>query len=216
DPATEAYDRIHVIPGLGDTDRTNDGGVAPDGAFWFGVMDDREREVRGWLYRLGPDGDLVDMRIDPVLVTNTFQWSPDGRVFYTCDSAEQEILAFDHDLETGVLTERRLFSSTQEGGGYPDGSAIDEAGCLWNAQWDAGRVVRYAPDGLVDRVIELPVSRPTSCCFGGPDLKTLFITTARIGLDETEIVERQPLAGGLFACEVSTPGLPPRVYGGAR
>ncbi len=215
DPATEDYERLHPIADEPAGNRTNDGGVAPDGAFWVGTMDDSERETRGRYYRLGPDGGLEGMRFDPVMVTNTFAWSPDGLTFYTADSAEQEILAFDHDPATGVLTDRRLFVSTAEGGGYPDGSAMDEAGCLWNAQWDAGRVVRYTPEGVIDRVVELPVARPTSCAFGDVDRMTLFITTARVGLSGDELYERQPLAGGLFALRVSTPGLPVREYGGA-
>ncbi|MEO0982743.1 MAG: SMP-30/gluconolactonase/LRE family protein [Pseudomonadota bacterium] len=215
DPATEEYDKLHDIPGAEEGDRASDSGVAPDGAFWFGLRDEAGRQPRGNYYRLSPKGALERLRFDPVVTANTLAWSPDGRVFYTADSAEQEILAFDHDPDTGVLTDRRVFAATDETGGYPFGSAMDAAGCLWNAQWDAGCVVRYAPDGAIDRIVELPVSRPTGCAFGGPDLATLFITTARAGLAQSELFDRQPLAGGLFALQVSTPGLETPDYAGA-
>ena len=150
-----------------------------------------------------------------VLVTNTMQFSPDGRTFYTCDSAEQMILAFDHDLQTGGLSNRRVFASTLEAGCYPDGSAIDAEGYVWNAQWAGSRVVRYAPNGEIDRIVKLPVSRPTSCAFGGDELKTLYITSARIGLSDAAL-DRQPMAGSLFALDVDVPGLPVAEFGKSR
>jgi xylono-1,5-lactonase len=212
DPATEAYERWCTLGDEPATNRTNDGGVAPDGSFWFGTMDDREKDAQGGYFRLGPDRKLTQLRLPSVMVTNTMQFSPDGRTFYTCDSAEQEILAFDHDPETGNLTGRRLFASTYEFGGYPDGSAMDSEGCLWTCLWDASRVVRYRPDGSVDQVITLAAPRPTSCTFGGADLKTLFITTARVGMSFPALDSR-PLSGSLFAIHVEVPGLPARGFG---
>ncbi|MEL8055436.1 MAG: SMP-30/gluconolactonase/LRE family protein [Pseudomonadota bacterium] len=215
DPSTEGYERLLTLSDEPEGNRTNDAGIAPDGSLWFGTMDDSEQEVCGQYYRLAAPGTLEPMRFDPVLVTNTFQFSPDGKTFYTCDSAGQEIFAFDHDLETGVLTERRVFADTLTAGCYPDGSAMDVEGYLWNAQWAGSRVVRYAPDGRIDRIVEMPVSRPTSLAFGGPDLKTLYITSARIGLSNAAL-DRQPLAGCLFALEVETPGLSVPEWGQAR
>ena len=159
-----------------------------------------------------PDRQISQLRLPSVMITNTMQFSPDGRTFYTCDSAEQEILAFDHDPGTGGLTGRRVFASTYEFGGYPDGSTIDSEGCLWTCLWDASRVVRYRPDGSVDQVITLAAPRPTSCTFGGDDLKTLFITTSRVGMSFPALDSR-PLSGSLFAISVDVPGLPPRQFG---
>lgn len=206
DTATEYYRRICSL-NEPDGFRTNDGGMAPDGSFWFGTMDDSETEVEGQYYRLRPDLTVERIGLPEVLVTNTMQFSPDRKTFYTCDSAEQMILAFDYDLETGGLSHRRVFASTLDAGCYPDGSAVDAEGYLWNAQWAGSRVVRYAPDGSIDQIVKLPVSRPTSCAFGGPDLTTLYITSARIGLSDAAL-DRQPMAGSLFAIDVDTPGRP--------
>lgn len=214
DPSTEAYERKFVLEHEPSGVRTNDGGAAPDGSFWFGVMDDSESEVCGRYYRVAPDFSVSQLMLPPVMVTNTFRFSPDNKIFYTCDSAEQEIFAHDYDAITGALTDRRVFATTDDGGGYPDGSAVDSDGYLWNAQWDAARVVRYRPDGQIDRIVDMPVARPTSCAFGGKGLGTLFITTARVGLSE-DALEEQPFAGGLFALDVDTPGAPQRVFGDA-
>ena len=214
DTATERYERVLTL-NEPDGFRTNDGGMAPDGSFWFGTMDDAESLPEGQYYRLSADMRVERIGLPEVLVTNTMQFSPDGRTFYTSDSSEQMILAFDHDPETGALSHRRVFASTLEAGCYPDGSAIDAEGYLWNAQWAGSRVVRYAPDGAIDRVVDLPVTRPTSCAFGGPDLKTLYVTTARIGLSDAAL-DRQPMAGSLFAIDVDVPGLPVLEFGHAR
>jgi len=214
DTATESY---RPIAELNEPDgfRTNDAGLAPDGSLWFGTLDESGRLAEGAYYRLAPDLSIDRIGLPEVLITNTMQFSPDGTVFYTCDSDEQMILAFDHDLETGALSNRRIFASTLEAGCFPDGSAIDAEGYLWNAQWAGSRVVRYAPDGSIDRIIDMPVSRPTSCAFGGEELKTLYITSARDGLSDAAL-DRQPMAGSLFALEVDTPGLPVPEFGQSR
>ena len=142
DPSTEVYDRICLIEGEPEGNRTNDGGVAPDGSFWFGTMDDSEKEARGSYFRYGADKALTQLRLPSVMATNTMQFSPDGRTFYTCDSVEQEILAYDFDPDSGALSGRRVFASTYEFGGFPDGSAIDSEGCLWTCLWRASRFVR--------------------------------------------------------------------------
>lgn len=212
DPATEAYDRLVALTDEPAGNRTNDGGVAPDGSLWFGTMDDAGKEPSGNYYRYSMDSGLEPLRLPSVLITNTFQFSPDGTVFYTCDSAEQEILSFDCECPTGKVTGRKVFANTFELGGFPDGSAIDSEGCLWTCLWDASRVVRFTPDGEVDRVILLAAPRPTSLAFGGDDLKTLFITTARAGLTFPQLDSR-PLSGSLFSIRVDVAGLPPREFG---
>ena len=213
DTATESYERV---AGLSEPDgfRTNDGGIAPDGSFWFGTMDDTEQVAEGQYYRLSPDFSVERLGLPEVMVTNTMQFSPDGSKFYTCDSAEQAILEYDYDVTSGGLSSRRELAFTTSAGCYPDGSAVDAEGYLWNAQWAGSRIVRYAPDGYIDRTVKLPISRPTSLAFGGPDLKTLFITSARIGLTDTAL-NRQPMAGGLFALDVDVPGHPVREFGTA-
>jgi len=214
DTATEDYERVATL-NEPDGFRTNDGGMAPDGSFWFGTMDNAENLAEGQYYRLTPDMNVERIGLPEVLVTNTMQFSSDGRTFYTSDSAEQMILAYNHDPDTGALSNRRIFASTLDAGCYPDGSAIDAEGYLWNAQWAGSRVVRYAPDGSIDRIVSLPVSRPSSCAFGGPDLKTLYVTTARVGLSDAAL-DRQPMAGSLFAIETSVAGLSVQEFGHSR
>lgn len=214
DTATEDYERVATL-NEPEGFRCNDGGMAPDGSFWFGTMDDYETLAEGQYYRLRSDMSVDRIGLPEVLVTNTMQFSPDGRIFYTSDSAEQAILAFDHDVSSGALSNRRVFASTFDAGCYPDGSAVDRDGYLWNAQWAGSRIVRYAPDGTIDRIVKMPVSRPTSCAFGGSDLQTLYVTSARIGLSDAAL-DRQPMAGSLFAIEVETPGLPVSEFGQSR
>lgn len=190
----------HDCPG----NRFNDGKVDSAGRFWAGTMDDAERDPSGCLYRL--DRDLSVTRVDEgYVVTNGPAFSPDGRVLYHNDSADRRILAFDCDPDTGALTNRRTFARIERG--YPDGLTVDAEGGVWCALWDGWRVVRFTPDGREERSIELPVARVTSCTFGGSELDTLFVTSASIGLSETESAA-QPLAGGLFSLQPGVLGLP--------
>ncbi|AXE64417.1 senescence marker protein-30 family protein [Hyphomonas polymorpha PS728] len=212
DPANEAYERLCTLPDEPPTNRTSDGGVAPDGSFWFGTMDEAERDPSGVYYRYGPDKTVAPLRLPSVLVTKTLQFSPDGRTFYTCDSAEAEILAFDVNPETGALSGRRTFAFTHELGGLPYGATVDSEGGLWVCLHGASRVARFAPDGMLDKVIILAAPLPTGCVIGGQDMRTLFITTARTGLSFPQL-DARPLSGSLFAVEVDVPGLPPRAFG---
>ena len=214
DTATESYEKIADI-NEPEGFRTNDAGLAPDGSLWFGTMNEDGDIPEGQYYKLKPDLALERIGLPEVMVTNTMEFSPDGKPFFTCDSAEQMILAFDHDVETGALSNRRVFASTLEAGCYPDGSALDAEGYLWSAQWAGSRLVRYAPDGAIDEVVKLPISRPTSCAFGGESLQTLYITSARDGLSDAAL-DRQPMAGSLFALDVEMPGLPVPEFGKPR
>lgn len=215
DPETEAYDGFITLDQEPATNRTHYGGVAPDGSFWFGTMDRDETRPSGSYYRLGADGELTCLALRPMVVSGMVCFSPDRKTFYTSDPSEQDILAFDHDPETGALSDRRLFATTADVGAYPAGSAMDAEGFLWNAQWAGSRLVRYAPDGRVDRIVQLPVSRPTGLAFGGDALRTLFISSARIGLSD-RMMDRQPMAGCLFSLEVETPGLAQQDWGTPR
>ena len=184
--------------------RFNDGKVDRTGRFWAGTMDDSEREATGALYRL--DCDARWHRVDGgYRVTNGPAFSPDGRTMYHNDSARQVTYAFDLD-EAGAASSRREFARYGEGDGYPDGMTVDAEGCLWIAFWDGWCLRRLSPGGERIAEIRLPVRKPTSCAFGGPALGTLFITSARIGIEGTELAS-QPFAGGLFAVEVGVAGV---------
>jgi len=190
--------------------RPNDGKTDPQGRFWFGTTDDRELAKTGSLYRFDGDLQLTKIR-DNMGIPNTFAWSPDRRTFYIADSVEQTMYAYQYNAITGEIDKGREFFSLKETEATPDGSAVDSEGYLWNAQWMGWRVVRYAPDGSVDRVVELPVACPTSCMFGGEDYKTLYVTSARKGQTEDMLAD-QPLAGALFSIRCEVPGLPEPVF----
>ena len=145
-------------------------------------------------------------------VFNGICWSPDGRVLYTADSWSHRIYAHDFDGADGSIANRRVFAELPPHAGVPDGATVDTDGYLWVAVFDGWRVMRFAPDGSVDRQIPLPVQRPTSCIFGGPELATLYVTTARSRLSEAEL-EAQPLAGSILAIEPGGKGLPSVRFG---
>ncbi len=185
--------------------RSNDGRCDPWGRFWIGTMDRNGAHGQGALYILNGDLRLECVRTG-LTIPNSSAFSPDRRRAYLADSAEQTIFAFDLDPESGRILRERVFASTKGEDAVPDGSVVDSEGCLWNAQWDGWRIVRYRPDGHPDRIINLPVSRPTCPAFGGPNLRTLYVTSAREGLLPGDL-EEQPEAGGVFALEVDVFGL---------
>jgi sugar lactone lactonase YvrE len=174
-------------------------------------MDNEEKDfTRGSLYRLNPDRSLVKIR-GQVGISNGLGWSPSNTLMYYADSPAKVIYCYDYDLATGEATDERVFTEIDLG--VPDGLTVDSAGFVWNAQWDAWRVVRYAPDGSVDRIVRLPVQRPTSCMFGGPDLDELFITSASINLTPAQR-QQQPDAGNVLVVKTDIAGLPePRFAG---
>lgn len=186
--------------------RPNDGKTDPQGRLWVGSMQNAEEVPTGFLYSYSYDQGLVQ-HFGDCGIPNTFAWSPDGQSFYHGDSMAQTIWRFPWNGSDGTLGEREVFVSLKGTDRYPDGSCIDAEGYLWNAQWNGWRVVRYAPDGTEDRIIEMPVACPTSCMFGGEGLETLFITSARKGQTK-EALEPQPLAGALFALNPGVHGVP--------
>ncbi|MGH3412798.1 MAG: SMP-30/gluconolactonase/LRE family protein [Marmoricola sp.] len=192
--------------------RFNDGKADRRGRFWAGSMDDQEwRNSSGLLWRLGADR-RPERVLDDVVCANGLGWSPDDRTFYLGESFRYTIFAHDFDAETGTLSNRRVFAEVDDGG-FPDGLTVDADGGVWSVHNAAGRVVRYAPDGRVTHVVSMPVPHPTSCIFGGPDLDTLLVTTARQGMDEDELA-RYPLSGSVFAVHPGTTGLPEPSYAG--
>jgi len=191
--------------------RFNDGKVDRRGRFWAGSMDDTERDATGTLYRVDPD--MRFSRIDEgYKVTNGPAFSPSGDILYHNDSARQVTYAFDLASD-GTVGERRVFARYREGEGYPDGMTVDADGCLWIAFWDGWCVRRYSPDGECIGKLDVPVSRPTSCAFGGAALDRLFITSASIGLDEADLA-KEPQAGGLFVAVVDAKGIAERPFAG--
>ena len=181
--------------------RFNDGKVDRCGRFWAGSMDDTEKDATGTLYRVE-----AGFRTTPIdegyKVTNGPAFSPSGDLMYHNDSARQVTYVFDLDGD-GSPANRRVFATYGADDGYPDGMTVDSEGCLWIAFWDGWCVRRYSPAGECTGKIELPVSKPTSCAFGGRSLDRLYITSASIGLDEAARAA-QPNAGGLF---VASPGV---------
>jgi sugar lactone lactonase YvrE len=184
--------------------RLNDGAVDHKGRLWFGSMDDGERAPSGRLYRLERDGPrALD---DGYVITNGPAFSPDGKVFYHTDTLAKTIYAFDLD-EAGAITNKRAFVRIEEGAGYPDGSVVDEEGCLWTSLFGGWGVRRYSPSGELVRTVEFPCANVTKIAFGGPDLRTVYATTARKGLKPEDLAV-QPDAGGLFRFDADVRGLP--------
>jgi sugar lactone lactonase YvrE len=173
--------------------RLNDGKVDRRGRFFAGGMDDQEELKICGLWRLDPD--LSVTRVDDgIICSNGPCWSPDDRTFYFADTFVDEFWAYDYDVETGTPSNRRVLATTKETVGVPDGSTVDEEGYLWNAELISGDLVRYAPDGSVDRKIGMPVRNITSVMFGGDDLKDIYVTSmARV---------KHPAVHDLFRVEV--------------
>jgi sugar lactone lactonase YvrE len=190
----------------------NDGACDRAGRFWAGTLHQDEVEPFGSLYRLGADRTCTRMLSD-LVIANGIGWSPDDATMYFADSGQHRIFAFDYDLERGVIGRQRTFAEIDERDGVPDGLTVDSEGHVWAALWDGGVIRRYATDGALAEEIRLPVPRPTSCAFGGADLTTLFITSARDGLSDREL-EEAPLSGSLLALETSVRGIAEPTFGG--
>ena len=186
--------------------RPNDGRCDPWGRFWISTMDKEAASSGGALYIL--DGDLqIECIKDGLTIGNSIAFSPDRCRAYLADSPDQTIFALDLDPQTGRILGEWVFATTKGEAAVPDGSVVDSEGCLWNAQWNGWRVVRYRPDGTIDRIIDLPVQQPTCPAFGGADLRTLFVTSATKGLDSGEL-EDQPHAGGVLVVQTDVTGVP--------
>jgi sugar lactone lactonase YvrE len=212
DPETGAVSLIANPEADKPGNRFNDGKCDRRGRFWAATMAIDTQPGEGSLYRLDTDGRVS--RMDTGFhVSNGLGWSPDNRRFYFTDSGPKRIYVYDFDLEGGAVENRRTFVQVPDGVGVPDGLAVDAEGFVWSAHWDGWCVTRYDPDGKVDRVINLPVPRPTSCAFGGPDLTTLYITSARIRLSAGQLAEA-PLSGSVFALQSGIRGLPEMPYAG--
>lgn len=203
--------RIVTVPEARPGLRFNDGKCDPAGRFWAGTMAYDQAVGAGALYRLDRDGSAA-LVLDAVTVSNGLAWSLDGRTMHYVDTPTQRIDAFSYDPSTGTISDRRAEIHFVPERGAPDGMTMDAEGGLWIALWGGGVVHRYL-DGRLERVISLPVSQPTSCCFGGDGLDELYITSACQGLSPQER-RAQPLAGALFRVRPGVRGLSPAVYDG--
>ncbi len=211
DPTSGEHGRIVGLDGAAPRCPFNDGKVDRMGRFWAGTMDNAGIHPTGSLYRL--DHDLSLHRLATGFIcSNGLGWSPDNKTMYFTDSMVRTIWAYEFDVNTGQLGARRTFAQLAEIDGLPDGLTVDSEGFVWSAVWDGWRVIRFAPDGSVDHEVRMPVQRPTSCAFGGPDHKTLYITSACDDLPWSAIKDG-PLAGGLFTIQTHVAGLPERKFG---
>lgn len=188
--------------------RMNDGRVDREGRFWAATMAEQDPvgdEPWGTLWR--HDG---EERASPTLsgfkIPNSLCWSRDGRTMYFSDSSQNTIWRYAFDPDVGPMGDPIVFAKTEKHV-HPDGSCIDSEDHLWNAQWGGSEIVRYRPDGSIERRVKLPVSQPSCVAFGGPDLDILFVTTARVDLSEEQLLS-EPLAGALFAYQTDIKGIP--------
>jgi sugar lactone lactonase YvrE len=203
--------RIATVPEASPGLRFNDGKCDPAGRFWAGTMAYDQAPGAGALYRLDLDGQ-VRLVLGGVTVSNGLAWSLDGGTMHYIDTPTQRVDAFSYDPVTAEIEDRRSEIHIPLEAGAPDGMTIDAAGGLWIALWGGAAMHRYL-DGRLERVIELPVSQPTSCCFGGEGLDELYITSAWQGLS-AGARQAQPLAGALFRVRPGVQGIPPAVFDG--
>jgi sugar lactone lactonase YvrE len=211
DPETLLFELVAALDGGGRPMRFNDGKCDRQGRFWAGTQDDATRGPVGTLYRYDPGRGCVPFAAG-LSIPNGLCWSPDGRTMYFADSTAGTLDAFAYDPATGEPGARRVLVRLDPPAKL-DGATVDAEGYIWCAQYRGWNVTRYAPDGRVDRVVELPVQQPTSCQLGGPDFQTLFVTTATQRLSAAELAG-QPLAGAVLAVDVGVKGLPePRFRG---
>ena len=189
--------------------RLNDGRCDRQGRFVFGMYDQDEQRQRavGGFYRLNLDLSLERLPLPAAAIANSICFSPDGRRLYFADSADNAILYADYNPCSAEVGRVHTFVAAGAAPGAPDGAAVDAQGYLWSTRWGAGQVIRFAPDGRIDRVLALPAPQPSCPAFGGPDLSTLYVTSARVGMDAGERAAA-PLSGAVFQQALEYRGLP--------
>ena len=204
---SEQLTRLGVLTNSDDGIRFNDGKVGPDGAFWVGTMDKKCAPNAGNFYSVSEKFHST-LLIPNTSISNGMAWSSDKRTFYYIDSPSFEIRAFDFDLQNGSISNAFPVVQVPKDYGSPDGMCIDAEDMLWVAHWGGNCVRRWNPlTGKEIDKIDVPAPHVTSCCFGGKDLKTLYITTARSGLSEQQLIDF-PLSGGLFSIDLNIKGTP--------
>ena len=190
--------------------RFNDGAADPAGRFWTGSLEESQTDPVGRLYRLDADGRYITAD-EGFRCSNGMDWSPDGRWMYFVDSNDHVIYRYSFDAGSGTVADRRVFVDTSSSQGVPDGLRVDAAGEIWCAFWGGAHLTRFTPGGAVAEVVPVPVPLPTSIAFGGPDLSTLYITSASIDLTEDELA-KWPLSGSVLSLHAATPGRPAVPY----
>lgn len=196
----------YIITGRFDSNviRFNDGKVDPAGRYFIGTKHCEENKPLGGLYRLTAHGDFSQVEWN-ITTSNGLGWNPDELAFYYTDSMRKAIYRYDYDKDSGAISNRKILVDSQDEEGVPDGLAVDAEGCIWSARWNGWKVTRYDPDGKRMLEMPIPVAKPTSCAFGGPDLRDLYITSARYGLDEAHL-RNHPDSGNLFVCHTDIKG----------
>ncbi len=202
--ADASYDPAHH--------RFNDGRVDRQGRFWVGSMNERRDAASAALYRLDADHSFHRV-LDGITVSNGLAWSPDGRTMYHADTPTLTVRAYDFDPASGMPSNPRTFARWERETDRPDGAAVDGAGHYWIAHFRGGKVVEIDPVGRTVREMPFPAMCPTMCAFGGPDLRTLYVTSARQDRPADEL-ERFPRSGGVFAMRVDVPRLPEPHFAG--
>jgi sugar lactone lactonase YvrE len=190
------------------TSRFNDGRVDPAGRYLAGTIDEPKDGGKAHLYRYDSRG--ITSLAEGLLTSNGVAFSPDGRTLYHADTPTFTVWRYAYDPTTGQATDKTLFvrlQPTETDRGRPDGAAVDAEGCYWTALFEGGRIQRYSPDGRLLAEHSVPARCPTMVCFGGPDLKTLYVTSARTGRPADEL-DAYPHSGSLFTMPVDVPGLP--------
>lgn len=213
DPETGSLDHQDPIDEHPET-RFNDGKCDPSGRFWVGSMDNvQEARPLGKLYRIDHDGS-VHVMAEKITISNGLAWNPDRTTMFYIDSPTKCIVAFDYQDATGEISNKRSVIKLNDEQGWPDGMTIDSEGMIWLAHWAGQRVCRWNPEtGQVLEMIPTPAPHTSCCCFGGPELKDLYITTARKGLT-AEQLEAHPLSGHLFRLQTDIVGSPTFAFGG--
>jgi L-arabinonolactonase len=214
DLATGQIDHIvEVEAGL--NTRVNDGRCDRQGRFVFGTKDEASPvQAVGGFYRLNHDLSLEKLALPSVAISNSIAFSPDGATMYFCDSPSLEIRACDYNAD-GSVSNERLFVKLTDKTGEPDGSTVDSEGGVWNAQWGGRRVVRYDANGVETERVDVPTAQPSCVALGGAQLDTLYVTSARVGLD-AQALTGDAHAGGVYLATQGRRGLPEPVFKGAR
>jgi sugar lactone lactonase YvrE len=196
--------KVELALGLQENMRANDGGVSPDGTFWFGTMEKKPSGTNGSIYSINSSG-LIKEQFSGIGIPNTMTWSNDGNKLFLSDSWQQTMYSFDvinGNLIRSSQTEVLNLRSTQA---TPDGGATDINGNIWNAHWDGFKIVCLSPNGQILQEFAVPIPKPTCCCFGGANNSSLFITSAREGMNEQEL-DQYPLSGAVFMLNIQTLG----------